>query len=126
MLSSCISEIHSDKTLISLEEITRLNAEPETTSTITRRIDELKTQHAKDMESLYAYYAQVYRQEQEDLRISSDNSVSQEQDDPALLTELAALTVSLFVTANWSFLNEFGPGIVQDQSTANKISAGVR
>jgi hypothetical protein len=126
MLSSCISEIHSDKNLISLEEITRLNAEPETTSTITRRIDELKTQHAKDMESLYAYYAQVYRQEQEDLRISSDNSVSQEQDDPALLTELAALTVSLFVTANWSFLNEFDPGIVQDQSTANKISAGVR
>ena len=100
MLSSCISKACSDRNLISLEEITRLNAEPETTSTIKRRIDELKTQHAKDLESLYAYYAQVYRQEQKDLRAASDNSVSQEQDDPALLTESAALNVSLFVTAN--------------------------
>ena len=60
------------------------NAEPETTSTIKKRIEELKTQHLKDMESLYAYYAQVYRQEQEDLRCSYDDAVSRGLDDPAL------------------------------------------
>ncbi|KIM71273.1 hypothetical protein PILCRDRAFT_758204 [Piloderma croceum F 1598] len=43
------------------------------------------------MENLYAYYAQVYQQEQEELRTASDNSVSQEQDDSALLAEPAAL-----------------------------------
>jgi hypothetical protein len=59
----------------------RSNAEPETTSTIRRRIDELKTQHSKDMEALYAYYAQVYRQEQEDLRLSRDDCMSLEPDD---------------------------------------------
>jgi len=65
----------------SLEEIRRSNAEPETTSTVRRRIDELKTQHAKDMETLYTYYAQVYRQEQMDLRRSRDDCTSHEQDD---------------------------------------------
>jgi len=73
----------------------QLNAEPETTSTIRRRIDDLKTQHAKDMESLYAYYAHVYRQEQEDLRISRDDPASPlEQDDPAILGDSTALDVS--------------------------------
>ena len=69
----------------------RLNAEPETTATIKKQIDELKTQHSKDMESLYAYYAQVYRQDQEDLRRCCADSFSQDLDGPA---ESSTLDVS--------------------------------
>jgi hypothetical protein len=45
---------------ISLEEMERLNMEPEMTATIKKQINKLKMQHSKDMESLYSYYAQVY------------------------------------------------------------------
>lgn len=47
---------------------------PETADTIRERIDDLKYQHVKDLENLRAYYAQLQRQEQEDIQISTSNA----------------------------------------------------
>jgi hypothetical protein len=80
---------HKGSYFPTLQEMKKINAEPETVSTIKDRIAELKKQHARDMESLYAYYAQIYRQEQEDLYLSKDETVSQTADSPA--TSFAAL-----------------------------------
>ena len=96
------AKILFDHILSSLEEMKRSNAEPETTATIKRRIDELKTQHTKDMECLYAYYAHIYRQEQEDLRFSKDDSLFLERDDSAGLAELAEFEARLEVNLLWS------------------------
>jgi hypothetical protein len=106
----------------------RSTEEPETTLTVKKRLGELKTQHAKDMECLYAYYAQVYRQEQEELRASSDCTVSQDQDDPAFLAESIALDVILFRYRKLfiSIMPRSCSGTLQKQSTLNQISAGVR
>jgi hypothetical protein len=82
------------------------NEEPETTSTLKRQIDDLKARQSKDMESLYAYYAQLYRQEQEDLRRSWDDSVSQDLDDPAFLAASIALDASpSFFIGIYSYLS---------------------
>jgi hypothetical protein len=78
----------------SLEEMKRFNAEPETTATVKNRIDELKKQHTQDMESLYAYYAQIYHQEQEDLYLSKDDTISSQPTDLSFASFNATLDVS--------------------------------
>jgi hypothetical protein len=82
---------HKGSYFPTLEEMKKFNAEPETTATIKNRIDELKKQHTQDMESLYAYYAQIYHQEQEDLYLSKDDTISSQSTDPSVTSFNVAL-----------------------------------
>lgn len=50
--------------------MSQANDEPETASSVERRIQELQARHAKDIESLHAYYGYVRSQEQEHMRRS--------------------------------------------------------
>lgn len=72
----------------------RISTESESITSIQKQIAGLKAQHTKDMENLYAYYARLYRQEQEDLRVSWDDCVPNSKDDPAFLAESTAMDVS--------------------------------
>lgn len=73
------------------------NAEPETTATLKKRIDELKAQHVKDMQSLYAYYAHLYHEDQVDLQLSRDDSELASSDDYITSFDVSAQCLRLAV-----------------------------